>query len=98
MNRYEQAIANITFSPAFGEFGLHDGFFNAATSIDGEVFYFQCCAEGALDARDCGHDWGISGDCNEPLARALAHEDGDLSDGYEAVRQLLVKAWELFNS
>jgi len=93
-----EAIKNISFD-GWGEYGVHDGFFNAKTSIDGIVYYFQCCCgdEEAPDFDDCGHNWGICGDLNKALASALIEDDDDLSGGYNSVLVILEEAYKAYN-
>jgi hypothetical protein len=60
-----------------GEYGVHDGFFNAIAVIDGVEYDFQCCAEqdGTVDLNDCGYDWGICADANEKIAEKIGWEN-----------------------
>jgi len=43
MNNFDIKNVEIKFTGA-GEYGIHDGFFNAIAVIDGEEYDFQCCA------------------------------------------------------
>ena len=98
MTKLQQALKNINFDESNkigGEYGLHGGFFNAITNIDGVDYHFQGCADNdEFDANDCGHDDGICGDVNEDLAVKLAEDfDGDISKGFDDVRELLDEAF-----
>ena len=99
MSKLQQAIDTINFdekNEVGGEYGLHDGFFNALVKIDGIVYHFQGCASDDLfNSSDCGHDDGICGDVNEKLAKKLA-EDNELYEGYKHIQLLLEKAYELW--
>jgi len=102
MTLLQQAIASINFdedNKFGGEYGLHDGFFNALVTVDGVSYYFQGCADNDIfDATDCGHDSGICGDVNEPLAAKLAeYYENDISIGYECVQKILTEAYILVN-
>jgi len=69
-----------------GEYGIHDGFFNAVAIIDDQEFDFQCCAnDGEINFEDCGYDWGLCGDLNAALADVV---------GYDVVLELLKKAYK----
>jgi len=99
MNKLKQALSSINFDETGkvgGEYGLHDGFFNAIVVADGADYYVQGCAEGdVFNAWDCGHNDGMCGDVNEPLARKLAEDfDGDIGEGYSAVQTVLITAYE----
>lgn len=74
-----------------GDYGIHDGFFNAIAVIDGEEYDFQCCSDGdeSVDFNDCGHDWGLSGEANEKIAKKI---------GEENVLYLLKKAYEEYTA
>jgi len=63
----------ISFDDGFGEFGIHDGFFNTIVRIDNKQYYFQCCSDNnkTVDFEDCGYDWGICGDQNSELADVI---------------------------
>jgi len=102
MNLLQKAIESINFDEnnlVGGEFGLHDGFFNALVTVDSVSYYFQGCADNDIfDATDCGHDDGVCGDVNEPLAAKLAEDhDGDICEGYADVERILVEAYKLIN-
>lgn len=94
MTNLQQAINSINFDDdgtVGGEYGLHNGFFNALVNIEGVSYYVQGCADNdSFDVSDCGHDDGICGDVNEPLAFKLAD---DLSIGYECVQEILAVAY-----
>lgn len=103
MTKLQQAIENINLDEECrvgGEYGVHDGFFNALTVIDGVDYYFQGCVnDSGFDANDCGHDWGICEEVNEPLARKLAEDcDNDISQGFDAVKTILSEAFERFEA
>ena len=53
-----------------GEYGVHDGFFNAIVTIDGIEYDFQCCVDenDNIDWNDCGYDVGLCGNANQKLA------------------------------
>ena len=99
LNKLEQALSTIYFdanSKIGGEYGLHDGFFNALVTIDEVVYNVQGCTDtNSFDASDCGHDDGICGDCNELLATALSN-DNDSTAGYDSVQNVLSKAYEIY--
>lgn len=72
-----------------GEYGLHDGFFNAIAIIDGKEYDFQCCAESdPIDFNDCGFDWGLSRDANNDIAKKV---------GWDNVLVLLEKAYSQYS-
>jgi len=103
MNKLQQALNTINFDESNklgGEYGLHDGFFNAVAVIDGVDYYFQGCADdNDFDANDCGHDDGMCGDVNDPLATKLAEDfEGDISEGFDAVRVLLIEAFKQYEA
>ena len=69
-----------------GDYGFHDGFFNAIAVIDGNEFDFQCCSnnnETVDDFNDCGYNEGICGDVNETIASVV---------GWDGVLHLLETA------
>lgn len=71
-----------------GEYGIHDGFFNALAVVDGKKYNFQCCAEnGTINFSDCGYNDGICGDVNEKLAESV---------GWEGVLELLQIAYKQY--
>lgn len=83
MNKY-----NINFDgDGFGEYGVHDGFFNAVVTIDGTDYDFQCCTDenDSINWDDCGYNDGICGDVNEKLADLV---------GWDGVLAILIKAYE----
>lgn len=61
-----------------GQYGVHDGFFNAIVSIDDKKMHIQCCCENdkkpAWDKDNAGITWGISGDVNKEI---YEHFDSD---------------------
>ena len=101
MDNFKQAIESINFDFAgklAGQYGLHNGFFNFTVTIDGDLYNCQGCQTyGGFFAADCGHDEGICGDVNWPLAVKLGEHDGDKEGGYKLVRQLLDVAWLVYN-
>ncbi|MEA3454150.1 MAG: YopX family protein [Candidatus Caldatribacteriota bacterium] len=59
-----------------GEYGIHDGFFNAIVNINGEKFELQCCTDGdTIDSDDCGYDWGMSECVNDALFEKIGKEE-----------------------
>ena len=76
----------IVFDFDCGDYGHHDGFFNAVVVIDNNPLHFQCCAvneQTGIDFSDCGYDDGICGDCNQDLADIV---------GWPGVMSLLKRA------
>jgi len=92
-NNFKQACENINFDldcAQGGEYGLHDGFFNFLTKVEGKVFYVQACASDEfLDINDCGHDEGICADINEDLAEILSD---DIAEGFRLIKELIATA------
>lgn len=74
----------------WGDYGVHDGFFNAIAVIEGVEYDFQCCAEseGGIDFSDCGYDDGLCGDANKKLAGVI---------GWENVLELLKEAYREYD-
>ena len=73
-----------------GEYGVHDGFFNAIAIIDGKEYNFQCCTEndGTIpNFADSGYNDGICGDVNEKLAEVVSW------DGVLELLQIAHKEW-----
>ncbi|NLP01041.1 MAG: hypothetical protein GX089_00960 [Fibrobacter sp.] len=70
-----------------GEYGLHDGFFNAIAIVEGKEYNFQCCCteNDTINFSDCGYNDGICGDVNESLADLV---------GWDGVLAILKKAYE----
>lgn len=79
-NKYE-----ISFDGA-GEYGVHDGFFNAIVIIDNTEYDFQCCVDDndEINWNDCGYNDGICGDCNHKLADKI---------GWDGVLKALKQAY-----
>ncbi len=71
-----------------GEYGIHDGFFNAIAVIDGIDYDFQCCADDDINFNDCGFDDGLCRDANEQLAEKI---------GWESVLELLERAYNEYH-
>ena len=61
----------------FGEYGVHDGFFNAVVRIDGIDYDFQCCTDehDGINWNDCGYDDGLCGDANQRLADKIGWDE-----------------------
>lgn len=79
--------AEIDFNYDAGEYGSHDGFFNAVVEIGvGHPYHFQCCTDddGNVDLNDCGYMTGQCGDCNEKLADIV---------GWDGVLYILERAY-----
>ena len=97
MDNLQQALNTINFDEngrVGGEYGQHDGFFNALVIIDGVDYHVQGCAENdSFDAFDCGHDDGSCGDANERLALKLAGVGDDICYGYVGVKTVLIVAY-----
>lgn len=72
-----------------GEYGIHDGFFNAIATIDGVKYNFQCCVnnDGSINFSDCGYNDGVCGDVNEKLSVLV---------GWDGVLAILKKAYGIF--
>ena len=87
----DDELAEITFDYDNGDYGIHDGFFNAVILIDENHYYFQCCVddEGEVDLDDCGYNWGICEEVNSPLANIL---------GWPGVLALLERALKEYRS
>ncbi|MDI4654575.1 MULTISPECIES: hypothetical protein [Pseudoalteromonas] len=79
--------AEITFNYDYGDYGSHDGFFNAVVLMGDEAYHFQCCTDenGEVDFDDCGYMEGLCGDCNDKLAAVV---------GWDGVFSLLKRAYE----
>jgi hypothetical protein len=89
MNNFDIKNVEIKFTGA-GEYGIHDGFFNAIAVIDGEEYDFQCCAneEETVDFNNCGYDWGLCEESNEKLANKI---------GWENMLPLIERAYSEYN-
>jgi hypothetical protein len=103
MSAITQAMRTINFdeeNKVGGEYGLHDGFFNALVFIDGDHYHVQGCADNNIfKPEDCGHDDGICGEVNERLASKIAQEfDGDIVNGFSGVQDILREAFRIYRT
>ena len=60
----------------YGNYGIHNGFFNAIAVIDNEEYDLQCCTEkdGTIDFNDCGFNEGMSEMANEKAIEKFGEE------------------------
>lgn len=77
----------ISFDYDRGEYGLHDGFFNAVILINNKPYFFQCCTE-TDDFNDCGYDLGLCEKANQPLADLI---------GWHGVLAVIERDFKEFN-
>ena len=70
-----------------GDYGVHDGFFNAIATINNLEYPVQCCttADDTIDFDDCGYNWGMCADTNEALAKII---------GDDNILPLLIRAYK----
>ena len=74
MTKYEISFDE---NDGYGEYGVHDGFFNAIVTIDNVEYDFQCCVDenDKINWSDCGYNDGICGDCNKKLADKIGWDN-----------------------
>lgn len=62
----------------FGEYGLHDGFFNFLAVIEDKEYSVQCCADSLdqFDVLESGYDEGVCRDVNAEIVSVIDEYDG----------------------